>query len=40
MTDHPDLADKTEVDGIQFLSTEAWLLEATTPPPPPPPKKK
>ena len=40
MTDHPDLADKTEVEGIQFLSTEAWLLEATTPPPPPPPKKK
>jgi hypothetical protein len=40
MTDHPDLADKTEVDGIQFLSTEAWLLEATTPPPPPPPKEK
>lgn len=40
MTDHPDLADKTEVDGIQFLSTEAWLLEQTTPPPPPPPKKK
>ncbi|MFN7698466.1 MAG: hypothetical protein ACK5U8_11245 [Deltaproteobacteria bacterium] len=39
MTDHPDLADKTEVDGIQFLSTDAWLLEATTPPPPPPPKK-
>jgi len=40
MTDHPDLADKTEVDGIEFLSTEAWLLEQTTPPPPPPPKKK
>lgn len=36
MTDHPDLADKAEVDGIQFLSTEAWLLEQTTPPPPPP----
>ncbi len=40
ITDHPDLADKTEVDGIQFLSSDAWLLEATTPPPPPPPKKK
>ena len=40
MTDHPDLADKTEVDGILFISSEAWLLEATTPPPPPPPKKK
>lgn len=40
VTDHPDLADKTEVDGIRFLSTEAWLLEQTTPPPPPPPPKK
>lgn len=40
VTDHPDLADKTEVDGVQFVSTEAWLVEATTPPPPPPPKKK
>ncbi len=39
MTDHPDLADKTEVDGVQFLSSDAWLVEATTPPPPPPPKK-
>ena len=38
VTDHPDLADKTEVDGIQFLSTDAWLVEQTTPPPPPPPK--
>lgn len=40
VTDHPDLADKTEVDGITFLSSEAWLVEQTTPPPPPPPKKK
>ena len=39
VTDHPDLADKTESDGIEFLSTEAWLIEQTTPPPPPPPKK-
>lgn len=38
MTDHPDLADKTEVDGIQFLSSDAWLVEVTTPPPPPPKK--
>ena len=35
VTDHPDLADKTEVDGIEFLSSEAWLVEQTTPPPPP-----
>jgi predicted esterase len=40
VTDHPDLADKTEVDGIQFLSSEAWLVEQTTPPPPPPPGAK
>ena len=35
VTDHPDLADKDEVDGIEFLSTEAWLVEQTTPPPAP-----
>ncbi len=35
ITDHPDLADKTEVDGVEFLSSEAWLVEQTTPPPPP-----
>lgn len=40
VTDHPDLADKTEVDGILFVSSDAWLVEQTTPPPPPPPKKK
>ncbi len=35
VTDHPDLADKTEVDGVEFLSSDAWLVEQTTPPPPP-----
>lgn len=35
ITDHPDIADKTEVDGVEFLSSEAWLLELTMPPPPP-----
>lgn len=40
ITDHPDLADTTEVDGIQFVSSEAWLVEQTTPPPPPPMAKK
>jgi hypothetical protein len=39
ITDHPDLADQTEVAGIEFLSTDAWLIEQQTPPPPPPPKK-
>lgn len=36
ITDHPDLADKDEVDGILFLTTEGYLVEVTTPPPPPP----
>ena len=35
VTDHPDLADKDEVDGVEFLSSDAWLVEVTTPPPPP-----
>lgn len=40
VTDHPDLADKTEVDGIEFLSSDAWMIEQQTPPPPPPPGAK
>ena len=40
ITDHPDLADKDEVEGIEFMSSDAWLIEQTTPPPPPPPGKK
>ena len=39
VTDHPDLADQTEVDGVEFLSTDAWMIEQQTPPPPPPVKK-
>lgn len=39
VTDHPDLADKAEVDGVFFLSSDAWLLEAQMPPPPPPKAK-
>ncbi|MGD8858423.1 MAG: hypothetical protein PVI30_00325 [Myxococcales bacterium] len=35
VTDHPDLLDKESSDGVEFLSTEAWLLEVTTPPPAP-----
>lgn len=35
VTDHPDLLEKDTVDGIEFISTEAWLVEQTTPPPPP-----
>lgn len=37
VTDHPDLADKDEIDGVEFLSTDAWMIEQITPPPPPPP---
>lgn len=40
VTDHPDLADQTEVDGIEFLSSDAWMIEQQTPPPPPPPGAK
>lgn len=39
VTDHPDLADQDPVDGVEFLSSEAWLVEQTTPPPPPVVKK-
>lgn len=35
ITDHPDLADKDEIEGIEFLSTDAWMVEQITPPPPP-----
>lgn len=35
VTDHPDLADVAEAEGVEFLSSDAWLVEATTPPPPP-----
>ena len=35
VTDHPDLADVAEAEGIEFMSSDAWLVEMTTPPPPP-----
>jgi len=35
ITDHPDLLKIENRDGIDFISCEAWLLEATTPPPVP-----
>lgn len=38
VTDHPDLADQKELDGVEFISSDAWLVEVTTPPPPPPKK--
>lgn len=38
ITDHPDLLKKERSSGVEFISTEAWLIEASMPPPPP--KKK
>ena len=35
VTDHPDFADKDEIQGIELISSDAWLVEQTTPPPPP-----
>lgn len=35
VTDHPDLLALETADGVEFMSSEAWLLEAATPPPPP-----
>ena len=33
ITDHPDLLARETAEGVEFISTEAWLVEATTPPP-------
>jgi hypothetical protein len=35
VTDHPDLLKIESADGIEFVPTEAWLLEVALPPPPP-----
>ncbi len=35
VTDHPDLLRTETKNGVEFVSTEAWLLEVTTPPPVP-----
>ena len=37
VTDHPDLLELNDQEGVLFVSTESWLLETTTPPPPPAP---
>ena len=34
ITDHPDLVDK-EGAKVEFISTEAWIIEQKMPPPPP-----
>ena len=35
VTDHPDLLKLEEADGVEFMSSEAWLFESATPPPAP-----
>jgi len=35
ITDHPDLLAKGTSGGVEFISTEEWLLEEALPPPPP-----
>jgi hypothetical protein len=35
VTDHPDLLSLESVAGVEFMSSEAWLVEAATPPPAP-----
>jgi hypothetical protein len=35
VTDHPDLLALESQSGVDFMSSEAWLLEAATPPPAP-----
>jgi hypothetical protein len=35
VTDHPDLLELESAEGIEFMSSEAWLFESATPPPAP-----
>ena len=35
VTDHPDMLSLENADGVEFVSTDSWLLEVTTPPPVP-----
>jgi hypothetical protein len=35
VTDHPDLLKVESSGGVEFISTDAWLLEVTMPPPVP-----
>lgn len=34
LTDHPDLLDRSS-EGVEFVSSDKWLVEQVTPPPPP-----
>ena len=35
LTDHPDLLGSNEAGGVEFVSSDRWLVEQATPPPPP-----
>ena len=35
LTDHPDLLASKSIAGVEFVSSDRWLLEQTAPPPPP-----
>ena len=35
LTDHPDLLTSKSAQGVEFISSDAWLVEQATPPPPP-----
>jgi hypothetical protein len=35
LTDHPDLLASKSSGGVEFVSSDHWLVEQTTPPPPP-----
>jgi hypothetical protein len=35
LTDHPDLLASKNTQGVEFVASDAWLVEQTTPPPPP-----
>ena len=39
VTDHPDLLEKEQSGGVEFVSSDAYLIELITPPPPPPPPR-
>ncbi|MGB5697386.1 MAG: hypothetical protein WBM46_17140 [Polyangiales bacterium] len=35
LTDHPDLLASKSVEGVEFVSSDHWLVEQRRPPPPP-----